>query len=40
MLASPYWGVVEGALIGPLLGGLCTKFGGNGKATVDAMSGP
>lgn len=40
MFASPYWGVVEGALVGLLIGWLCTKFGGEGKETVDAMSQP
>ncbi len=40
VLASPYWLIVEGALVGLLIGYLCTKFGGKGKATVDAMSGP
>lgn len=39
-LASPYWGVAEGALVGLLIGWLCTKFGGEGKATVEAMSQP
>jgi hypothetical protein len=37
---SVYWLVLEGALVGLLIGGLCTKFGGEGKATVDAMSAP
>jgi len=40
ILATPYWGVAEGAVVGLLIGWLCTKFGGEGKATVDAMSGP
>ena len=40
MLASPYWGVFEGAVVGLLIGWLCTRFGGEGKATVDAMTKP
>lgn len=39
-LNSAYWLVLEGALVGLLIGWLCTKFGGEGKATVDAMSQP
>lgn len=33
-LASPFWFVLEGALIGLLIGYLCTRFGGEGAATV------
>lgn len=34
-LTSPYWFVLEGALIGLLIGYLATKFGGEGKEAVD-----
>ncbi|MEQ8322299.1 MAG: hypothetical protein RH946_18705 [Rhodospirillales bacterium] len=40
MLSTPYWGVFEGAVVGLLIGYLCTKFGGEGKATVDAVTAP
>ena len=40
MLSTPYWGVFEGAVVGLLIGYLCTKFGGEGEGTVDAMSHP
>ena len=38
VISSPYWLVLEGALIGLLMGYLCTKYGGEGKNTVDAVS--
>ncbi len=34
MLASPFWFVFEGALGGLVIGYLCTRFGGEGAATV------
>jgi len=34
-LSSPYWFVLEGALIGLLIGYLATKFSGEGKEAVD-----
>jgi len=39
-LNSAYWLVLEGALVGLLMGYLCTRFGGEGKATVDVMTKP
>jgi len=39
-LNSVYWLIVEGALVGLLIGGLCTKFGGEGVAAAAAMSKP
>ena len=35
MLSSPFWFVLEGALIGLLIGYFATRFGGEGKETVD-----
>ena len=35
MLSSPFWFVLEGALIGLLIGYFATRFGGEGKDTVD-----
>lgn len=34
MLKSPFWFVLEGALIGLLIGFLATRFGGEGKETI------
>jgi len=34
VISSPFWFVVEGALVGLLMGFLSTKFGGEGKETV------
>ncbi len=34
LLSSPFWFVVEGALIGLLIGFLATRFGGEGKETI------
>lgn len=31
---SPFWFVVEGAIAGAVIGGLATKFGGEGKDTA------
>lgn len=35
LMNSPFWFVSEGALVGLLIGYLATKFGGEGKETVD-----
>ena len=35
LLSSPFWFVLEGALVGLLIGYLATRFGGEGKETVD-----
>ena len=32
--ASPFWFVLEGAIIGLLIGYVCTRYGGEGKETV------
>jgi len=34
VMASPFWFVLEGALIGLLIGFLATRFGGEGKETI------
>jgi len=34
MLASPFWFAFEGAVVGLVFGYLCTRFGGEGAATV------
>lgn len=34
MLSSPYWFVLEGAVVGYLIGLLATKFGGEGPETA------
>jgi hypothetical protein len=36
-MTSPWWGVLEGAIVGLLLGGLATLFGGEGPETVKAV---
>lgn len=33
-MASPFWFVFEGAIIGLMIGYMCTRYGGEGKATV------
>ena len=33
-LQSPYWFVVEGAIVGMIIGYLATRFGGEGPSTV------
>jgi hypothetical protein len=38
IMTSPYWFVVEGAIIGLLIGYLATRFGGEGKEAVDTPS--
>ncbi len=35
ILASPFWFALEGALFGLLVGYLATRYGGEGKETVD-----
>jgi len=35
-LASPFWFVAEGAIIGVVIGYFATRFGGEGKEAVDA----
>lgn len=37
IISSPYWLVLEGAVIGLVIGYLCTKYGGEGKETVEAI---
>ena len=34
VISSPFWFVLEGALVGLLIGFLATRFGGEGKQTV------
>ena len=34
LMTSPFWFVLEGALVGLLIGYLATRFGGEGKETV------
>lgn len=36
-LTSPWWGVVEGAIVGLLIGGFATLFGGEGPAAARAL---
>ena len=33
-MSSPFWVVLEGALVGFLIGFLCTRYGGEGRETV------
>jgi len=35
MLTMPLWFVVEGAIVGALIGGIATRVGGEGPETVD-----
>ena len=35
-LTSPFWFVLEGAIVGLVIGYFATKFGGEGKEAVDA----
>jgi len=35
-LESPFWFVAEGAVVGGVIGYFATRFGGAGRATVDA----
>ena len=34
-MQSPYWFALEGAIVGLIIGFFATKFGGEGKATVE-----
>ena len=36
LFASPFWIVLEGAVVGLLIGYFATRFGGEGKETLDA----
>ena len=38
-IQSPYWLVLEGALIGLVIGFLATKYGGEGKETLEEPTG-
>lgn len=35
VLSSPFWFVLEGAVLGMIIGFLATRFGGEGKDTID-----
>jgi hypothetical protein len=35
LMASPFWFVAEGAIVGVIIGCLATKYGGEGKDAVD-----
>jgi hypothetical protein len=35
MIQSPFWFTAEGALVGLVIGYLATRFGGEGKETVE-----
>ncbi len=35
ILSSPFWFTVEGAIIGLIIGYVATRFGGEGKETID-----
>ena len=37
-VSSPWWGVVEGAVVGLIMGGLCTAFGGEGPETTRRLT--
>ena len=37
LLSSPFWMVLEGAVVGIVIGYFATRFGGEGKETVDAV---
>jgi len=34
-LSSPFWFVLEGAIIGIIIGYFATRFGGEGKETLE-----
>ncbi|MBT3904381.1 MAG: hypothetical protein HOB79_16150 [Rhodospirillaceae bacterium] len=38
LLQSPFWFSLEGAVLGLIIGYFATRFGGEGKATVDGDS--
>ena len=40
MLQSPFWFVLEGAIIGLVIGYVATRFGGDGAETVLADQPP
>lgn len=35
LLSSPFWTVIDGAVLGLIIGFFATRFGGEGKATVE-----
>ena len=35
LMTSPFWFTLEGAMVGALIGYLATRFGGEGKDTID-----
>ncbi len=37
VLSSRFWTVLEGAIVGIIIGYFATRFGGEGKETVDAV---
>jgi hypothetical protein len=37
-LSSPFWMVLEGAVVGIIIGYFATRFGGEGKETVEAVN--
>lgn len=37
LMSSPFWFVLEGAIVGFIMGYFATRFGGEGKETVDAV---
>ncbi len=40
MLSSPFWFVLEGAMVGIIIGYFATRFGGEGKETVETPDSP
>lgn len=38
IMQSPFWFALEGALVGLLIGFLATRFGGEGKETIEERS--
>jgi hypothetical protein len=38
VLSSPFWMVLEGAVVGIIIGYFATRFDGEGKETVDAVA--
>lgn len=36
--ASPFWFVLEGAIVGIVIGGFATKLGGEGRKTIQEMA--
>jgi len=38
LFVSPFWVVLDGAIAGLIIGFLATRFGGEGKETVDVMN--